>query len=266
MPYAKPRVPRIYQPSGAPAFWALAHAPGGTHAQDVGDVADLMGVVPALARGAGCTWANGPSGRALAFDGTTAGNALSPLGFPYGGGWTGVTVTCRFQIPVGQSLSHYTILVSSDFNPRCFQFFITTTGQVGVAFFNGVVSVGSIGGSGPDLRDGLWHEAAATWDGTTVRGYADGVLTASAALAGVLPTGVVPIQIGNYGPVGLAGFGFIGLISDARVYSYALTQAQIIRNVADPYWRLRPPSPRVFLMGNLSVVRQAMNSYRRRRS
>ena len=75
---------------------------------------------------------------------------------------------------------------------------------------------------------GSWHHVAASYDGTTVRMYIDGVLVPSVA-TGTVTTGPVatntnPLTLGNQ-----PGFGeyYKGVLDETRVYNAVLTPAQI---------------------------------------
>lgn len=82
--------------------------------------------------------------------------------------------------------------------------------------------------------DGIWHHVVATWDGTTARLYIDGNQVASAALAGIMPTGGgQPILIGtgyNNAPGNM--YQFVGSIDEVAVYGSALNSTQISTHYA----------------------------------
>jgi hypothetical protein len=85
------------------------------------------------------------------------------------------------------------------------------------------------GGSGGTVRPGwqlplnTWVHLAATFDGSTLRFYTNGVLAKTAA--GTLgPTNNVPLTIGASGTCGST---FAGKLDDIRVYSRALTALEI---------------------------------------
>ena len=78
-----------------------------------------------------------------------------------------------------------------------------------------------------DLRDGDWHFVTVTYDGTTLRVYADGVLEGSSASAncGVTP---YPLDIGRrINSNGGDEFYFDGSIDEVRIHDYALGVNQI---------------------------------------
>jgi len=73
----------------------------------------------------------------------------------------------------------------------------------------------------------IWTHVVATWDGSTMRLYKDGVLVGSKAKNGILDTnGDVEVAIGNQ-PTGAGNKPFDGLIDDLRIYNVALSQSEI---------------------------------------
>jgi hypothetical protein len=81
--------------------------------------------------------------------------------------------------------------------------------------------------SSGDLMPAAWIHVAATWDGSTMRLYKDGVPVGSKAKNGILDTnGDVEVAIGNQ-PTGAGNKPFDGLIDDLRIYNVALSQSEI---------------------------------------
>ena len=76
-----------------------------------------------------------------------------------------------------------------------------------------------------------WSHLAATYDGTTVRLYVNGVQVASAAKTGPLATSTLPLEIGGDH---IYGSNFQGRIDDVRVYSTALTPSQLQTDMNTP--------------------------------
>lgn len=74
------------------------------------------------------------------------------------------------------------------------------------------------------LTTGQWYHVAATWDGSLVRVYVDGVLdNAPAARSGTIAVDTRPLYVGGRSGADL----FDGMIYDARIYRRALSQAEI---------------------------------------
>jgi hypothetical protein len=92
-----------------------------------------------------------------------------------------------------------------------------------------------------DVNDGQWHHVAGVYTGSLLRLYVDGQLDASVSATGTIATNNNNVEIGRN--AGASGREFDGSIYDVRVYSRALTHAQ----VADIYglvgwWKLNETS------------------------
>jgi uncharacterized repeat protein (TIGR01451 family) len=81
------------------------------------------------------------------------------------------------------------------------------------------------------LPANTWTHLAATFDGTTMRLFVNGVQASTAARTGTLATSANPLEIGGDG---IFGQYFIGDIDEVRVYNVALTQAQIQTDMNTP--------------------------------
>jgi hypothetical protein len=77
-----------------------------------------------------------------------------------------------------------------------------------------------------------WTHLAATYNGSTLSVYVNGVLAGSAAVSGTLAPGNGALKIGNNSQ--FSNEGFAGLIDEVRVYSRAQTAAQIQADMAMP--------------------------------
>lgn len=77
------------------------------------------------------------------------------------------------------------------------------------------------------LSTGVWTHIAAVYDGSTMRLFKDGVQIGSVAKTGTVATNsAVDATIGNQ-PVGAGAKGFDGCLDDMRIYSRALSAAEI---------------------------------------
>jgi hypothetical protein len=81
------------------------------------------------------------------------------------------------------------------------------------------------------LAVNTWVHLAATYDGATLRLYANGVQVSSKAVTGAMTTSTSPLRIGG-NAVWTEFFG--GLIDDVRVYNRALTATEIQTDMATP--------------------------------
>ena len=82
-----------------------------------------------------------------------------------------------------------------------------------------------------NLATGTWTHLAFTYDGSAERLYVNGTQVASTAKTGSIKTSTNPLTIGSDA---IYGQYFSGLIDDVRVYSTALTQAQIQSDMTTP--------------------------------
>jgi hypothetical protein len=73
---------------------------------------------------------------------------------------------------------------------------------------------------------GQWHHIVATYDGRRVALYIDGMLDASCPAWGRIQTNDYPVCIGDNAEQ--PGRYWNGLIDDVRIYSYALSEAEIV--------------------------------------
>lgn len=103
------------------------------------------------------------------------------------------------------------------------QFRLTSSGQVQLVLFSALNTVLGFA-TGPVVNDGFPHHVVATWDGTTIRYYIDGIRTTSSAVSGTIPNIAVAINVGRSN----AGTGFFtGTIDEVAVYSRALSAQEV---------------------------------------
>jgi len=75
------------------------------------------------------------------------------------------------------------------------------------------------------ISDGRWHHIVATYDGRRIALYVDGALDASCPASGRLQTNDQPVCLGDNAEQ--PGRYWNGCIDDVRLYSYALSAAEI---------------------------------------
>ncbi len=96
------------------------------------------------------------------------------------------------------------------------------------------------------IETDVWIHVAVTWDGETMRIYKNGVEVGSLAKGGTLSTdSTAKVAIGNQ-PAGTGDRPFDGLIDDVRIYSRAMSAAQVqdLANGVPPSWaRALDPIP-----------------------
>jgi hypothetical protein len=83
------------------------------------------------------------------------------------------------------------------------------------------------------LRDHAWTHLAATYDGSKVRLYADGVLVDESAADPIGQLGEGELQIGGDEPWDEGGF-FDGRIDELRIYDRALDEAEVAQDMETP--------------------------------
>jgi len=111
-------------------------------------------------------------------------------------------------------------------NDDSFYFGVNLPGGSGkVSFWLNGVSPNSGGWlhSSATVNDGNWHHVAATYDGTTIRIYVDGILSASRSVSETIQTGSNSVSIGSRGN----GNRFVGTIYDVRYWNVARTASEI---------------------------------------
>jgi hypothetical protein len=83
----------------------------------------------------------------------------------------------------------------------------------------------------PALAVNAWTHVAATYDGTTIRLYVNGVQRATANQASGLVASAGALRLGGNG---IWGEWFAGQLDDVRIYDKSLTAAQIQADMATP--------------------------------
>lgn len=82
--------------------------------------------------------------------------------------------------------------------------------------------------AGEGLADGEWHFLALTYDGTTLKTFADGIVLSSNVATGVLENTVIHRGIGMHRSGETNGYGVNGYIADYRVYKRPLSDTEIV--------------------------------------
>lgn len=94
--------------------------------------------------------------------------------------------------------------------------------------FSGTESYGAATGA---LPLNTWTYLAATYDGTNLKVYVNGVLSSTKAISGTIQNNSNPLRIGGNVPYGQF---FEGRIDDVRVYNRALSLSEIQADMATP--------------------------------
>ena len=168
-------------------------------------------------------WAVGRHAGALSFNGTDAHVDLGALGTFYQQGftleaWVQKASSTRKDVGVLGSWAGSGPMLWVDHLAGNYQL---TLGS----------SLSSYLDSGVRPLEGVWQHLAATFDGTVARFYIDGVEVASRLVSSGVGSSNV-WRIGAYGAS--AGNFFDGLIDDVRIYSRALSAAEVMSDSNDP--------------------------------
>lgn len=176
----------------------------------------------------GPSWASGHIGTgSLSFDGSDDRARISP-----GVSVTTFTLSSWFKTSNGAQSTWRTILNKQnggDWSQRNYWFglsagYCSNYGELIILYSVG--GTGDVGRlcSGVRLDDNSWHHGAATYDGTTLKIYVDGVLAGSQTVS-------APDQVSNDTYVGMYGDGstlaFPGNLDDVRIYNRALSGSDI---------------------------------------
>jgi hypothetical protein len=108
----------------------------------------------------------------------------------------------------------------------------------------GNTSRGGIGTAALPLN--AWSHVAATYNGTHVRFYVNGVQVGARSTTGTMPTSSNPLHIGGNA---VWGEYFAGLIDEVRIYNRALTPAEIQSDMATPLTPAETTPPTVSMTG-----------------
>jgi hypothetical protein len=182
-----------------------------------GDVLDSSGNGRIWTPGAG----NGNSARTASGGGhTDKGVTQSIADVTTGPSLTGLTTNNRTVMAWVKQTTTVTAWV--------LEFYVSSidSGSWGILFLSGQVHIqarnssGFVRASGPTPTANVWHHLAGTYDGTNVRLYIDGTLTATVAMTPPLRTDANIFRV-------LDQSGSATVIDDARAFDTALSEAEI---------------------------------------
>jgi hypothetical protein len=111
-----------------------------------------------------------------------------------------------------QALPHYQYAVEFDTQAKAADFFLGTTAGVRLGPYSMTVTPGT------------WVNVAFSYDGSFVRGYRDGVLALTSAASDSIGQRATPLRLGVDA---IGAQGFKGRLDDVRIYSRALSAAEI---------------------------------------
>jgi hypothetical protein len=190
------------------------------------------------------SWSTGHTGSALSYDG--AGDYIQTPSAPSINVMSsGLTVSMWVNITAGSAIDY--VLLAKPWNNG-------TTGNPSYSYgleydANGAHTIDFYFGDtlnttrGPYSvvpATGGWTHVAYTYDGTTVKGYLDGVLKIAAPADGQIQTRPTNLRLG-VDPAGNQGFK--GKLDDVRIYNRALTQLEIQTDMGKAVSPAVPPVP-----------------------
>ncbi len=174
---------------------------------------DLLGIHNGVVSAA--TWVSGISGSALNFDGVTG-----HVQVPNGGNFnpTGDKVSFSFWFKLSE------VGANGGFVFQNVKYILKMDAQGRVSFALYTPAWKSIVMQYSDrILDTDWHHVAATYDGTTMNIYLDGLLKATDSNTGALQSSTSEVFIGNQNSIN----PFKGTMDEVLIYNRALTEAEI---------------------------------------
>ena len=181
----------------------------------------------------GATPSDGVMGRAMSFDG----NDYVDLDDAGNGDYTSMTISVWFKASTFSPARWRTPLHRNDGTSIGSSVFYIGLGT-GTSRIFSVIGANSgigytVGDTGMIAQIGEWYNVVCSWDGTNGRVYVDGILKQTYALSSVAFNNK-PAAITRIGSSGAGtGYLFDGDIDDVRLYSKALTSAQIQKHYAE---------------------------------
>ncbi len=184
------------------------------------------------------TWTTGPLGGALELDGTNG--YVSVPSAPTLQLTSALTIAGWVKGDVWGTGSDVDIIArKGDGDPNNYQFAIKN--GLATMFLDDSDSAGLSGNT--VLSSGHWYHVAATWNGSEVRIYVDGVLDKDPPdlRGGTIGTDTRPLYIGGRGTSDVLD----GIVDDVRIYNRALSAAEVAalanRSVQITAWQEVPP-------------------------
>ncbi len=170
-------------------------------------------------------WVAGQSGTAIQLDGSSYLRVPSSPSLSIAGSGISFGATYRHTIAadgflLGKCITDYSYALEVDRGAQQFVAYLKTAGALNVMRFPASVP------SGFQRYNNTWVQVYVTYDGTTIRGYINGLLAGSVAATGAVASNSDSFAIGARGGDG-SWTKFAGVIDDASVYNRALTEVEV---------------------------------------
>ncbi len=167
----------------------------------------------------GASWVDGKFGKALVFNGVSDYVTTNINGFPSGSNPRTLAAWIKTSASTQMTIVGYGNNTSSQmFNILT----LSNTGKIIVSNWGGLTAL-----SDTAINDGAWHFVAATYDGTTVRIYIDGILE-------VTDSSLTFNTINAFSKIGVRIDGttefYNGIIDEVRIYNRALSADEVLAN------------------------------------
>ena len=192
------------------------------------------------------TWKSSSIGKVASFDDTLTSQITVPHDASYNAATTG-KISVSAWVKVDATRGDHSVIVGKDDNSSNREWLITIPTNLSVFrlhLWNSSGTLSYFDTSSFSLGD--WHFVCMTWDGSTLRGYLDGVADGSTSITSARTT-TVGLRIGESSNNKLNG-----LLQNIRVWNCSLSSSEILELYTNPWSSLSiPSSTRYFFVPQL---------------
>ncbi|MCK9476352.1 MAG: LamG domain-containing protein [Candidatus Muirbacterium halophilum] len=134
-----------------------------------------------------------------------------------------ITMNCWFKVKTPTTAGFTSYHMPMAINSSYHEMGISSSGALRVGFY--LSGTRYVNNHGSGLLDGNWHMLTTVYDGTSKKGYIDGVLVGNIATGGTLTSGTQTLRIGEYTNNDYGNKD--AYQDDVRIYATALSQEDI---------------------------------------
>ena len=174
-------------------------------------------------------WVPGKFGNALQFSG--AANSLVTIPSTPLLQFSSAFTLSAWINPSNQTTAESAVIAKEISGDLPYVLYATGSGGLGPNAFTLIGGVYTNAAASP-IPVGTWTHVAATYNGSALSVYVNGVLAGTTPVSGNLTTGNGALRIGNDSI--FSNEGYIGLIDEVRVYNRALSAAEILADMTTP--------------------------------